>query len=87
MTEFYYLIYIFISYIYAACISDISVNYKYFSVAQSLNVSESSVKRTFSKMYGKLDVKGKIEFLEEVKSLATPEEKEFLNLDDFFDNP
>lgn len=62
-------------------------DYKYFSVAQSLNVSESSVKRTFSKMYGKLDVKGKIEFLEEVKSLATPEEKEFLNLDDFFDNP
>ena len=56
-------------------------DYKYFSVAQSLNVSESSVKRTFSKMYRKLDVKGKTEFLEEVKNIATQEERDFLELD------
>ena len=56
---------------------------KHFSIAQAFNVSESSVKRTFSKMYAKLDVKGKTEFLEEIKKIATPEEKELLKLDEY----
>jgi DNA-binding CsgD family transcriptional regulator len=57
-------------------------NYKFYSIAQMLNVSESSVKRTFSKMYNKVNVKGKTEFLSKIKEIATEEELAFLNLAD-----
>ena len=57
-------------------------DYKFFSIAQKYNVSESSVKRTFSKMYKKVKVKGKTEFLSKIKEIATEEELAFLNLGD-----
>ena len=57
-------------------------DYKFFSIAQKYNVSESSVKRTFSKMYKKVKVKGKSEFLSKIKEIATEEELAFLNLGD-----
>lgn len=55
-------------------------DYKYLSIAQNLNVSESSVKRIFSKMYTKINAKGKTEFLEKIKEIATPEELVALNI-------
>ena len=56
-------------------------DYKYFSIAQTFNVSESSVKRMFANIYAKLNVKTRNEFLEEIKQMATLEEMQFLELE------
>ena len=55
-------------------------DYKYYSMAQKFHISESSVKRIFANIYAKLNVKGKSEFLEELRKVATVEEKNMLNL-------
>lgn len=56
-------------------------DYKYYSIAQEFNISESSVKRMFANIYGKLNVKGKAEFIKEIKQIATIEEKQLLELE------